>query len=129
MSARLAVGIDIPVFYLAPVNLESELIGIADFAICHVHFDDAETVAEIGIFTIYIDIVYRFIAGGSSRIVIRKVLNFEITAVHQVDIGISVENQQASGSLVVGDVLDIAVAQIVYLAEGLDTLVVPVVDI
>ncbi len=52
-----------------------------------------------------------------------------VLGVHQVDVGIAVEDEQPLGSLVVSDVLDIAVVQKVHLAEGLNALVVSVVSI
>ena len=49
---------------LTPVNIESEIISIADFAICNIYFYDSETIAYIGIFAIHVDIVHGLVASG-----------------------------------------------------------------
>ena len=64
LSVSLTIGIDIIIFNLAPVYLESEIISIADFAICDIHFYDSKTIAYIGIFAIHVDIVYGLVSCG-----------------------------------------------------------------
>ena len=125
----LAVGIDLVIPDFAPVHLESQSISIADFPIRHIELDDAQSIAEIGEFAIHIDIVDGLVARDGGRIVIRQILHVPVLGVHQVDVGIVVEDEQPLGSLVVSDVLDIAVVQKIHLAEGLNALVVSVVSI
>ena len=125
----LAVGIDLVIPDFAPVHLESQWISIADFPIRHIELDDTQSIAQIGEFAIHIDIVDGLVARDGGRIVIRQILHAPVLGVHQVDVGIAVEDEQPLGSLVVSDVLDIAVVQKVHLAEGLNALVVSVVSI
>ena len=94
---------------LAPVNIESEIISIADFAICNIHFYDSKTIAYIGIFAIHVDVVHGLVASGRSCIIIRKISYFKVADIHQVNISIAIEDNKPFASLVVADMLDVTI--------------------
>ena len=119
-------GIEESVADIRVVDVEPQVVGVADGGVGHVELQDAERRAQIGVAAVDVDAVDRLVV-GHRLVVVGGDIGHRPVVVEQVDVVVGVDDEQPVGGLAPFDMRYLRVAQRVHLVVGLQALVVLVV--
>ena len=106
---RARLGVNILAFNMGIVYVEAQFVCIAYFSVLYIQFDNAETRRQVGIFSAYINAVYRLVFGYRGIHVVGNVLHVSVGR-QQVDVVVVVHDNQFSCRLAPCNVRNVAVA-------------------
>ena len=120
VDALSALGsIEISAFYITVCHGGMQIVGLADLSVLHIDLDDAETGGEIGVDAVDTHVVDGLVLGHALAVVVGQIGDVVVVApAHQVDVLVTVDDDQPCCLLAPGDVADGAVAQSVALVKG-----------
>ena len=127
IDARCCLGINHVAQDGTVGHLHAQVVGVADFGILHVEFDDAESGAQISIVAVDGDVVHRLVGGHVFVFVITDV-GHRIVGMQQVDVLVVVNDYKLFGRSAPGDVCDARVGELSCLVVGIDTMVIHMVN-